>query len=173
MTTLNDAVSFASLKRQVDYFRIRFSNFVGFEPQSITATLRSGCVVYKAVMQYCTLSPVDFWSPTVILILSSCMMYIFKNGFWFLVFFFGGTSATFLDLVRFTDTGCLIVAVIRKMAWFTDRMAQLRRWGNSLGKSWRYGKSSYLCGSCVGIIHSRMFYQVSISQMAPDYFLES
>ena len=46
MTTLNDAVSFASLKRQsrllslrssdkVDYLRYRSSNFVGFEPQSI------------------------------------------------------------------------------------------------------------------------------------------
>ena len=32
-------------------------------------------------VQYCTLSPVDFWSPTVILILSSCIIYIFKNGF--------------------------------------------------------------------------------------------
>ena len=61
--------------------RILFSDFVVFEPKSITATLRSGCVVYKAVMQYCTLSPVDFWSPTVILILSSCMIFPVRTGF--------------------------------------------------------------------------------------------
>ena len=64
--------------------RVRDDNpfcFGSFEPQSITATLRSGCVVYKAVMQYCTLSPVDFWSPTVILMLSSCIINIFTNGF--------------------------------------------------------------------------------------------
>ena len=45
--------------------RVRDDNpfyYGSFEPQSITATLRSGCVVYKAVMQYCTLSPVDFSS---------------------------------------------------------------------------------------------------------------
>ena len=49
--------------------RVRDDNpfyYGSFEPQSITATLRSGCVVYKAVMQYCTLSPVDFWHTAVV-----------------------------------------------------------------------------------------------------------
>ena len=31
-------------------------------------------------------------------------MYIFKNGFWFFVPFFGGTSATFLDFVKSSDS---------------------------------------------------------------------
>ena len=36
---------------------------------------------YMDVMQYWTLSPVDFCNPTVILMLSNCIMYIFRNGF--------------------------------------------------------------------------------------------
>ena len=59
---------------------------------------------YRAVIQYWTLSPVDFCSPTVILMLSNCIIYIFKNGFWFFVPFFGGTSATFLDFVKSSDS---------------------------------------------------------------------
>ena len=58
---------------------------------------------YRAVIQYWTLSPVDFCSPTVILTLSSCMIYIFRNGFWILLPFFGSTSATFCDSVKSSD----------------------------------------------------------------------
>ena len=93
MTTLNDAVSFASLKQ---LRRFRAPKYNGHSSEWLCC--------YRAAIQYWTLSPVDFCSPTVILILSSCMIYIFRNGFWFLVPFFGGTSATFLDLVRSSDS---------------------------------------------------------------------
>ena len=77
---------------------------------------------YRAVIQYWTLSPVDVCSPTVILILSSCMIYIFRNGFWFFVLFFGGTSATFLDFVKSSDS------LINDSLFYTRIYTQI--WGN-------------------------------------------
>ena len=38
------------------------------------------------------------------------------------------------------------------------------------GYSWRYGKCLYLCDSYTGWFIPKFIHQVSISQIAPDYF---
>ena len=141
MTTLNDAVSFASLKRQVDYFRFAqatsrllshlLQQLRWFRAPKFNSHSSEWLCCYMAVIQYWTLSPVDFCNAQ---ILENQKKHIQNISF-----------TTDLDVYRTKSSGLMgmFTDFGNTVAWITHWRNGLSQWFLTAGRH-QYGAILHL-----------------------------